>query len=78
LSNHAYGHLESDPIPVTPNTQYTLSAWTRGKIDPDDSYGLWLIRAYYYDAGGAYLSYQDSASGDGTTTSETWHIEAGA
>jgi hypothetical protein len=35
ISNLAYGYLLSDPIPVSPHTQYDLQAWVRGELDAD-------------------------------------------
>ncbi|MCP4424035.1 MAG: hypothetical protein GY803_06060, partial [Chloroflexi bacterium] len=77
ISNHAYGILQSDLIPVIPETEYNLSAWVRGKIDPDDSDKYWLIRANFYDVNGVYLSYQDVEYGDGLTIDETWRHKGG-
>lgn len=70
ISNQAYGWLNSDAITVTPGSQYTASVWARGQIDPDDIYGGWIARMYFYDSSGQYISTQDF--GSGATLSTTW------
>ncbi len=77
LSNHAYGWLQSDPIPVSPGVEYDVYAWLRGEIDPDGSHGAWIIRARFYDAGGGSLGYQNAASGVAGTLDTTWRQEGG-
>ena len=47
-------------MPVTPGQDYDVTLYARGEIDPDSSPdaslgGSWKIRAYWYDASGAYL-----------------------
>jgi RHS repeat-associated protein len=49
----------------------------RGKIDPDDSWGYWILRAAFYDASGTYLGYQDAEMGNGSSISETWQKKGG-
>jgi RHS repeat-associated protein len=77
ISNHAYGYLRSDPIAVSPNTEYDLYAWVRGELDPDDSQGAWIIRARFYDSSGSYISSQDAASGGPGTLTTTWQEKGG-
>jgi YD repeat-containing protein len=77
ISNQAYGYIRSDPITVAANTQYDLYAWVRGRLDPEDSNGSWIIRAYYYNSSGGAISYQDIASGGPTSVSTTWQERGG-
>ncbi len=77
ISNHVYGYLRSDPIAISPNTQYDLYAYVRGELDPDDSHGGWIIRACFYNSSGAYLSYQDVASGGAGSLTTTWQNQGG-
>ena len=37
ISNLAYGGIDSNFISVKPSTPYTLQAYLKGELDPDDS-----------------------------------------
>ena len=52
LSNQAHSYLISAaPIGgLTSQVEYRLSAHVQGKIDPQDSYGGWALRAYFCKA----------------------------
>ncbi len=78
ISNLAYGYLESGNITIRPNHEYDLYAYLRGELDPEDSHGGgWIIRAYYYDSSGTYISYQNAASGGAGSLNTTWRKEGG-
>ena len=40
---------------ISPNKQYRLAAFARGKIDPEDSASQWSLRVSYFDSAGAYI-----------------------
>jgi hypothetical protein len=78
ISNHAYGYLQTDMITILPSTEYDLYAYVRGELDAEDSEGGgWLIRAYYYDSGDNYISYQNSATGAAGSLNTTWQYLGG-
>lgn len=77
ITNNVFGHLTSKPISVTPNTQYTLSAWLRGELDDSQGEGGWIIRAFYYTSTDQSISYTDVASGTGSSISTTWAQKSG-
>ncbi|MCP4898668.1 MAG: hypothetical protein GY906_16995 [bacterium] len=78
ISNLCYGTLLSDHIPVSPNADYDLYTWVRGEIDPDESKNGLLIRANYYDASGAHLSYTNVfANNNGTVPTPVWQRVGG-
>jgi hypothetical protein len=60
ISNHGYGRLLSDRAWVVPNADYDLFVWARGAVDPDDSANGLLLRAFFYDSGGAYIGYRNA------------------
>ena len=60
VTNHAYGRLLSDSIPVTPDAQYDFHAYVQGEVDAYDSVSGWLIRAYWYRADGSSISYTNA------------------
>nr|MBA3532809.1 hypothetical protein [Ardenticatenales bacterium] len=64
ITNMSYGYLQSDLIPVEPNTSYNLHAYLRGQLDIDTGgAGLWIIRARFYDAANAQLSVPNADKG---------------
>jgi|GEM_PF-1068994 len=71
ITNNAYGHLTSNQIAVTPNTQYVLAGWVRGELDDTQGEGGWIIRAAYYDATGQFVGFHD-ISGSGLNLSPAW------
>jgi hypothetical protein len=77
ISNHVYGYLQSDAVPVDPGAEYDLYAYVRGELDPDDSHMKWVIRANFYDADDNYLGYQNAASGFADTIGTTWQQQGG-
>jgi hypothetical protein len=77
ISNLSYGNVRSDAIPVSANTQYDLYAFVRGRIDPDDSSGAWIIRARFYNSSGGYIGYQDAAAGGPGTLTAIWQRRGG-
>jgi hypothetical protein len=78
ISNLAYGHLQSDPIPVYPSTEYDLYTWVNGELDADETLRGLLIRAYFYNAAGGYIGNQ-TAFRDYTVSvpSGTWQRVGG-
>ncbi|NJN53869.1 MAG: hypothetical protein HC804_03390 [Anaerolineae bacterium] len=64
-------------ITVTPNTNYDLYALVRGEIDGDGSIGYYQLRAYYYDSGGQYISYQTAVSRAEGTLTPAWEEGGG-
>jgi hypothetical protein len=80
LSNHAFGYLQSDFIPVSQTVEYDLYVWMRGEIDPEDSYGRWRVRAYFYDANNNLISgqnYAEVANGGEGSINLTWQLKGG-
>ncbi|MCP4427600.1 MAG: hypothetical protein GY803_24215, partial [Chloroflexi bacterium] len=75
ISNHAWGYLYSDMIAVTPGIEYYLSAFVRGKLDPDTSLDKpYKIVAAYYDDNDTFISSETAAS-DGLE--ESWQYRGG-
>jgi hypothetical protein len=60
ISNHGYGRLLSDRVDVIPNADYELFVGARGAVDTDDSANGLLLRAFFYDAEGAYIGYRNA------------------
>jgi hypothetical protein len=78
-SNHAYGKPTTDFIPAGSGT-HTIAAWVRGEMD-DSSFGGYIIRAYFYDAGQQALSptYQQASActGSSSCVTTTWTKKSG-
>ncbi len=72
ISNLASGCVVSDPIDVSAGQTYELTAYMRGEIDRDDSFGGVAVRTEFRGADGQVLGTHDSYSGDGTGLSTTW------
>ncbi len=81
ISNLAYGSVFSEMIPVSANTQYTLSAWVRGELDGKDTdYGSWKIELCAYKSDGTSISPCVSTSGLGGgpgSINTTWAQKSG-
>jgi YD repeat-containing protein len=56
IGNLASGRIESDPVSVSPNTQYDLSVMARGYIDAEESGGDYSVHLLFYDAMDALLT----------------------
>ncbi|MFN8446855.1 MAG: RHS repeat-associated core domain-containing protein [Caldilineaceae bacterium] len=76
ISNHAYGLLESPAIAVTAGSTYSLTVWLRGEIDPDDSTGVYLVRAQFYNSSNVLTGTIDVANTSIITT--VWTRQGGA
>jgi hypothetical protein len=72
ISNHVYAKLQSDPVTVDPSTEYDLSAWVRGELDPDDGLLGVKVRVAYYRADDSLIRSQDIYDDWGVALSETW------
>jgi hypothetical protein len=77
ISNQAYGWIISNHIAVGAGVQYDLYTWARGAIDPDDSLSGGLVRAQFYDSGGASIGYQDAVSIAPGSLTTTWQRAGG-
>lgn len=81
ISNLAYGSVFSEMIPVSANTQYTLSAWVHGELDGKDTdYGSWKIELCAYKSDGTSISPCVSTSGLGGgpgSINTTWAQKSG-
>jgi len=78
ISNHAYGRLDSAMISIAGGKKYSVNAYLRGEIDPEDSNNGWIIRARFYTSSGAYISQANAEyayNGDGI--SQQWHHKGG-
>ena len=78
ISNLAHGHLASADIEVNEDTDYDLSVWVKGKLDPDESMKGLLIRARYYAADHSPLGFHTVFSDyTGSVPTETWQQVGG-
>ncbi|MCP4421612.1 MAG: LamG domain-containing protein, partial [Chloroflexi bacterium] len=77
ISNHAYGILQTDNLPVTANAEYNLYAWVRGEIDDDESFSQWYLRVVFYDSANNNIGYKDADLGYGDSINTIWQYRGG-
>ncbi|NOY55274.1 MAG: RHS repeat-associated core domain-containing protein [Actinobacteria bacterium] len=72
ISNLAYGWESAEPVPVIAGASYEVGGWVRGEIDAAESFGAWIVRASFLDAGGEVTGHVDVARGDPGSLSDRW------
>jgi hypothetical protein len=77
ISNHAYGSIFSNFVPVQAGGQYQLSGYVRGGFDPAASTGSWELRAAFYDSNNNPQGFALAAKEPAANLPATWSQKGG-